>query len=106
MLKQGIIYLILSILVVLFAKYALLFIVYIDMIYTYFEINLTPIFSGNSYGTLIRNVLSLTLLPVIIAGIPALIYRAVKGKGKQMPYFLELAWVLWLIIVLSKVLVK
>lgn len=106
MLKQGIIYLILSILVVLFAKYAFLFIVYIDMIYTYFDINLTPIFSGNSYGTLIRNVLSLTLLPVIIAGIPALIYRAIKGKGKQMPYFLELVWVLWLIIVLSKVLIK
>lgn len=106
MLKQSAIYLILSILIVVFAKYAHLFIVYIDMLYTFIVIKLTPIFSGNSYGTLIRNVLSLTLLPVIIAGIPALIYRAVKGKGKQMPYFLELVWVLWLIIVLSKVLIQ
>ena len=103
MLKQSIIYLILSILIVLFAKYAHLAIVYIDMFYTWVTLQLVPIFSGNAYGVLIRNVFTLVLLPVIIAGIPAMVYRAIKGR--QMPYFFEVTWILWLIIVLSKVLI-
>lgn len=104
MLKQSSIYLTLSILIVLFATYAHLAIVYVDMFYTWVTIKLTPLFSGISYGILIRNVLSLMLLPVMIAGIPALIYQAIKRQ--KMPYFIEIVWVLWLIIVLSKVLIQ
>ncbi len=104
MLKQSIVYLILSILIVLFANYAHLGIVYIDLFYTWVALTLTPLFNHGVYGILIRNVLSLVLLPLIIAGIPALIYRAIKGK--KMPFFIEITWVIWLIIVLSKVLIK
>lgn len=104
MLKQSIIYLILSILVVLFANYAHLALVYIVTAYTFVTIKLTPIFSGTAYGIMIRNIFSLVLLPVIIAGIPALLYRAIKGK--HMPWFFEITWGLWLIIVLGKVLIK
>lgn len=104
MLKQSILYLILSILMVLFARYAHLVIVYIDVFYTWITIQLTPLLHGNAYETLLRNVLPLVLLPVIIAGIPALIYRAIKGR--HMPYFFEAIWVLWLIIVLSKLLIR
>ena len=104
MLKQSIVYLILSILIVVFAEYAHLLMVYIVTFYTFIMVKLTPIFSGISYGLLIRNVVSLILIPVIIAGIPALIYRVIKGQN--MPCFIELTWVLWLMIVLGKVLIR
>ncbi len=104
MLKQSIIYLILSILIVVFAQYAHLLMVYAVVFYTYILVQITPIFSGTQYGVLIRNVVSLVLMPVIVAGIPALIYRAIKGQ--TMPYFIELTWALWLIIVLGKILIQ
>ncbi len=104
MLKQSIIYLVLSILFVLFSEYAHILIVYIVMFYTYVMIHLAPIFNPGASGLLIQKIIVLTLLPVIIVGIPALIYRAVKGR--DMPFFLESVWLLWLIIVVSKVLVR
>lgn len=103
MLKQSIVYLILSVLVVLFAKYAHLLIVYIDIAYLYVTVQLAPIFSNSTSGYIIRNVCSLVLLPLIITGIPALIYQAIKKK--PMPFFVEATWLLWLMIVLSKILV-
>lgn len=103
MLKQSLVYLVLSILIVVFAQYAHLMMVYIVTFYTFIMVKITPIFSGTPYGIMIRNVVSLVLIPVIIAGIPALIYRAIKGHN--MPYFIEITWVLWLMIVLGKVLI-
>ncbi len=104
MLRQSIIYLLLSILVVLLAEYAQLLIVYIDMLYTFINVKLAPIFSSSGTGMMIRKVISLVLIPLVIAAIPALIYRLIKGK--HMPYFIELTWILWLVIVLSKVLIR
>lgn len=103
MLKQSIIYLVLSVLVVIFSKYIHLFIVYIDMFYAYINIKLRPFFewSGMSY-TLIRTFL-LIIIPVIIALIPALVYRLIKGAN--MPNFIALTWCLWLVIVLSNILI-
>ncbi|MFC3909204.1 hypothetical protein ACFORL_08985 [Legionella dresdenensis] len=103
MLRQSLIYVVLSILVVLFAKYAHLLIVYIDMLYAWFNVKLTPLFNYGGWGTLIRKVILLVLIPVLIAAIPALIYRLIKGK--DMPHFIELTWCLWLVIVLSNVLI-
>ena len=104
MIKQSLIDLFLSILVVLFAQYIHLFIVYIDVLYTYINLQLAPIFNQSATGVLIRKVLTLTLLPVMIAMIPALIYRAIKGQ--QMPYLLQTTWLLWLVIVLIKVVIQ
>jgi hypothetical protein len=104
MLKQSLLYLLLSILIVVFAEYAHLLMVYIVMFYTWVMLKITPVFHEIRYGLLIRNVLSLVLIPVIIAGIPALVYRLIKGK--QMPGFVELTWILWLMIVLGKVLIR
>lgn len=104
MLRQSLIYLVLSIIVVIFAKYAHLLIIYIDLLYTFVNLKLAPIFSQVGIGLIIRKVLLLVLIPVIIAGIPALIYRLIKGKN--MPYFIELTWCLWLVIVLSNVLIR
>lgn len=103
MLKQCAIYFILSILIVLFAGYAHLLIIYIDVAYTYINVKLAPLFSHAPSGGFIRNVISLVLLPVIIVGIPALIYQLIKKQ--QMPYFIEIIWLFWLVLVLSKVLI-
>ncbi len=103
MLRQSLIYLILSILVVVFARYAHLLIVYIDTFFTHINLQLTPIFSKTGWGLIVRKVLVLTLLPVILAGIPALIYKAIKGH--YMPHFIAITWILWTIIVLSDILI-
>lgn len=103
MLRQSVLYLILSILIVLFAHYVHVIVVYIDLFYTYVNIKLTTIFSNHPWAIITREVLALTLIPILIAAIPALVYRAVKGK--QMPYLLHITWLLWLILVLSKILI-
>lgn len=104
MLRQSLIYIFLSILVVIFAKYAHTIVVYIDLFYTWMSIKLAPIFSHTSTGVIIRNIVMLVLLPVIVACIPALIYRLIKGQ--TMPYFIELTWCVWLVIVLSVLLIR
>lgn len=104
MLRHSLIYLLLSILIVVFAKYAYLIVVYIDMFFTYVNLKLTPIFSQTGWGLIIRKILVLMLLPIIIAGIPALIYRALKGK--DMPHFIAIVWIIWTIIVLSDILIR
>jgi len=104
MLRQSIIYLVLSILIVSFAKYVHLMIVYIDILYNAVNLKLMPVFSNSETGIMIRKVFSLVVIPVVIAAIPALIYRLIKGK--QLPYFIQITWFLWLVIVLSKVLIR
>ncbi|WP_233588673.1 hypothetical protein [Legionella sp. km535] len=104
MLRQSLIYLLLSVLVVVFARYAHLLIVYIDLFFTYINLKLTPIFSQTGWGLIIRKVLVLMLMPIIITGIPALFYRAIKGR--EMPHFIAIVWVIWTIIVLSVILIR
>lgn len=104
MLRHGLIYLLLSILIVVFAKYAHLLIVYIDMFFTHINLKLTPIFSQTGWGLVIRKIIVLMVLPVIITAVPALAYRAIKGK--EMPHFLAIVWVLWTVIVISDILIR
>ena len=104
MLRQSLIYFVLSILIVVFAQQMHLLVVYIDLLYTYANIQLAPVFSNSDSGILIRKVFSLVMIPAAIAGIPALLYRLIKGH--RMPYFIEITWILWLVIVLSKVLIR
>ncbi len=104
MLRHSFIYLLLSILIVIFAKYAHLLVVYIDLFFTYVNVKLTPIFSQTGWGLIIRKILILVMLPIIITAIPALLYRAIKGS--DMPHFIAITWVIWIIIVLSDILVR
>lgn len=104
MLRQSLIYLLLSILVVVFAKYANLIIVYIDIFFTFASLKLTPIFSQTGWGLIIRKVLVLMLMPIVITAIPALIYKVIKGK--EMPHFIAITWVIWTIIVISDILTR
>lgn len=103
MLKQSSLYLVLSMLVIMCAKYAKLFILYADIFYTYINTILQPLFGSGFIGEIFRNVCTLVLVPLAIAAIPALVYWAIKRK--QMPYFIELTWVLWLIIAMSSYLI-
>lgn len=104
MLRHSLIYLILSILVVLLAKYAHLLVIYIDVLFTFLNVKLTPIFSQTGWGLMTRKILVLTLLPVAFTAVPALIYRAIKGC--EMPHFIAVTWIIWIIIVLSDILVR
>lgn len=102
--KQGLIYLLLSTVIIVFSQYAKVLIVYLDMFYTFVNLKLAPIFSRTELGIMIRSVFSLVFIPILIAAVPALGYRLVKGSS--MPYFLQITWFLWLVIVLSKVLIQ
>ena len=102
-LRYSIIYLLLSVVVVLFARYLHTLVIYIDLFYTLLNIKLGSIFSPSAIGVLMRKVVALSLLPVVIAAVPTLIYRAIRGR--HTPYFMEIVWLLWLIIVLSKILI-
>lgn len=104
LLRQSLMYLLLSMLVVLFAEHAQLLIVYIDMVYTWVNVNLAPIFSSVGLSNMVRQVFVLLMIPICLAAIPALAYKAIKGN--KMPYLIELSWLFWLILVLSKVLIR
>jgi hypothetical protein len=104
MLRHSLTYLVASLLIVLFAKYAHIIVVYIDTFFTYVSVKLTPIFSQTGWGLIVRKVIVLMLLPIIIVGIPALLYRAIKGK--EMPHFLPIVWIIWTTIVLSDILIQ
>ena len=104
MLKQFVIYLSLSILIVVFSKYAHMIVVYIDFFFTYINVKLAPIFSPTGWGLSVRKIITLTLLPIVIAAIPAILYKMIRGK--ELPYFIAIAWIIWIIIVLSDILVR
>ncbi len=55
-------------------------------------------------GPTLRKVIILVLIPVVIAGVPALGYRLIKGK--DMPYLIESTWCFWSVVVLSYILVR
>lgn len=103
MVRQFSFFFLLSILTVLFAQYAHLLIVYIDMLYASLNLRLVPVFSQTGIGIGLRKVILLVFLPIAIAGVPALIYRLIKGS--TMPYLIELTWFLWIVIALSNILI-
>lgn len=103
MLKQSLIYLILSFTLLFFATYAKLFFVYVNIIYSYINLGLENLFGSSFGGELVRDIITLMLVPLILAGLPALIYWLIKRK--TMPYFLELLWLFWLILAISSYLI-
>ena len=90
--------------VVFFAKHLHAVVMYIDTVYLYMHLKIAPIFSKGGAGFFISKVLLLIAIPILIAAVPALIYRLIKGSN--MPYFIELCWGLWLIIVLSNIMIR
>lgn len=103
MLKQSLVYLILSLLVVLFATYAKVFCIYVNLLYVYINNLLEPLFGTGLMGEVFRDMVTLSITPCALAAIPALIYWLIKRK--KMPYLLELIWVFWLTLALSSYLI-
>lgn len=103
MLKKGLIYLLLSTIVVVFSKYAQLLFIYIDIFYTHLNLRLAPLFASHQEGKILCAVLVLTAAPVVIVGCPAVIYRMVKKS--QLPYQYEATWLIWVSMVVSKIMI-
>lgn len=98
------VYLVLSILVVIFAKYvneAVNFVVYL---YDYIDDCLDVLFSNSPAGILSRSSFALVVCPLLITGVPAIIYYAIKRT--KMPYFIEVTWLIWMIVVLGNTIIK
>jgi hypothetical protein len=104
MARQFFIYLLLSTLVIIFARYAHILVLYIDTLYAWLNVKLTPVFSQSDTGILIRKILVLTLLPVAIAALPAAFYWIIKRR--EMPHFIAMTWIIWVVIVLSSILIR
>jgi hypothetical protein len=104
MFKQSLIYLLFSILVVIFARFAFMLIIYINILLAFVSVHLTPIVRQVGLGMVFQRTILLVCIPPLLAAIPTLIYRL--ARGKIMPYFAELTWGLWLVILLSNVLLK
>lgn len=96
--KQTIAYLILSFLVVMSAAYVQLGTHYVATTYSMIDAKLMPYLTNNE----IRHVLLMILIPIFFASIPALLYRLIKKQ--DMPYYLPLTWILWMILVFSRTL--
>lgn len=104
MLRQSLIYLFFSILVVVLKKYAKLLLLYIDIIFTYISLQLNPLLTTIGLGNPIQKILLLALVPVAITAIPGVLYYLFARK--TMPYYFELTWCVWLVIVLSNLLIR
>ncbi len=98
------IYLGLSILVVLFSNYTQDFARLVLQFYQFVDTQIAVFFSTSPSGLNLRHVFTLVICPLILTGIPALVYRFTKGG--MMPYYLEATWLIWIILVLSKILVR
>ncbi|WP_131782284.1 hypothetical protein [Legionella gresilensis] len=101
MVRQSLIYLVLSIFGVLCTRYIHAFIVYTDILYTHLYGKFFLFFKPNSLDIIISKVIFLVLIPVVIVGIIALLYKLITGK--KMPYIIELTWLLWLVLMLCNI---
>lgn len=104
MLKQGIFYFILSLVIILFAPYAKILLTYANLIYTLVNSAIEPLFGQGMIGDAFQDMCTLLLFPLVLAGLPALLYWVVKRK--KMPYFIELTWLIWLIFAMSSYLTQ
>ena len=95
------IYLALSILVVLFSTYAYAFVRFVINVYQYVDAHISVFFSHSQSGLDLRHVFALVICPLLFSGIPALSYRFIKGS--PMPYFIEVTWLIWLLLVISRI---
>lgn len=102
MLKHAVIYLIVSILAILFSSYVLKLMNFLQDIFNYLAIHLTPFLQVIDLGIKTSEIFLLVIIPVVLSGVIALIYRAIKRKS--MPHFIELTWIFWILLVLSNIL--
>jgi hypothetical protein len=102
MLKHAVIYLIISILAILFSSQVLNLMYLIHQIFNTLTVHLSPVLQIFDLGIKTSEVCLLVIIPVALTGVIALVYYAIKRKS--MPYFIELTWIFWVLLVLSNIL--
>lgn len=104
LLKAYLAYFVASLLVVLLTRYIHLGLIYLDTFYTYINVLIAPIFNQVGLGKIVHQTLVIVLIPLIIIGIPALIYYMINRKA--MPHIISLTWSVWLILVLCITMIR
>ena len=104
MLRQSILYLLFSLLVVALQQYAKLLLLYIDILFTHLSLKLSPLLTTIGLGNPLQKILLLAFTPVIIVAIPGLLYYLFTRK--TMPYYIEITWCIWLVLILSILLIR
>jgi hypothetical protein len=107
--KIILIYLALSFVIIFFASYVHLGIIYVDLLYTWSYLKLANYFKwllpwSIAQQVMTQQIIALVTMPLIIVGVPALIYRLIFKKN--VAYFYESIWIIWLLIVLSNYLIR
>jgi hypothetical protein len=96
MLKQSLLVLLGSLLVVLLATEVAFVLKLVDQTHLLLTVALAKVFAGGTIGSIIRHTISLFLIPFFIALIPSLIYWAVTRKTFK--YFMHILWIAWIIL--------
>ena len=99
MIRQIFILLLISIVCVYFMTHITWFMHFIDHLHSIFVKQLSLIFAGGKIGMMVKEVVALVLIPLIIAAIPAIIYWFIKRQ--HMPYFADILWVTWIMLLTS-----
>jgi hypothetical protein len=88
---------VLSIVVTLFIHELTLFLHFVGFLHAWLTDKLLLVFSNTSVGSLISHVITLVLLPLIVALIPAFIYWLFR-RG-EMPHLYLFTWVIWIMLI-------
>ena len=64
--------------------------------YLWLDTELADVFNNGPTGSLIRRSLTITIFPLLVAGVPAAIYWVMKRQ--LMPYFYHVVWFFWIVL--------
>jgi uncharacterized membrane protein len=96
MLKTFLGLIVLSILVILFKSQFADVLHWVASLHAILSDKFVLLFSGSSAGLLIAHVLSLVIIPIVIALIPAFIYWLIYRT--EMPHWLVIVWIVWVML--------
>jgi hypothetical protein len=96
MLKTFLGLIVLSILVILFKAQFADLLHMVASLHNMASDKLASLFSGSSAGLLVAHLLSLVIIPILIALIPAFIYWIIYRS--EMPHWLVIVWVVWVML--------
>lgn len=96
MLKTFLGLIVLSILVILFKSQFADVLHWVASMHNLLSDKLVSLFSSSSAGVLVAHLLSLVIIPIIIALIPAFVYWLIYRS--EMPNWLAVVWVVWVML--------
>ncbi|MAZ38597.1 MAG: hypothetical protein CMF49_00580 [Legionellales bacterium] len=107
MIKMVVSILLASLFVLLFEPYLIILLEWLTTLQHEIYRLLEVVFSSGKIGTILRNLVTMLVIPLIAVGLPSLIYYLIYRK--KMPYVNEAIWGVWIviatIIILNKLIV-